>query len=162
MTLWVPYIQLYGSARQSVMAGGPLSKGAANGRPARALWGMGVSGRAGPGLTRAAGISFQGGRKCLRNRKPRRTIRFEFTGCTSTRSYRPKFCGSCIDGRCCTPHTTHTAEVQFRCPEGDTFVRKMMMIRSCACHHDCPADNDIFLATYHRRMIGDHVKLERQ
>ncbi|KAJ6663376.1 hypothetical protein lerEdw1_009455 [Lerista edwardsae] len=102
------------------------------------------------------------GKKCLRNRKPHRSVRFEFTGCTSARSYRPKFCGSCVDGRCCTPHRTHTAEVQFRCPEGDTFVRKMMMIRSCSCHRDCPADNDIFLATYRRRMIGDHVKPERQ
>ncbi|XP_066494411.1 CCN family member 2-like [Tiliqua scincoides] len=106
--------------------------------------------------------SIKNGKKCTRNPKPRQTTHFEFTGCTSTRSYRPKFCGSCIDGRCCTPHTTHTAEVEFRCPEGDTFVRKMMMIRSCSCHNDCPIDNDIFLATYHRRMTGDHIKLERQ
>ncbi|XP_062996201.1 CCN family member 2-like [Elgaria multicarinata webbii] len=102
------------------------------------------------------------GKKCVRNPKPRRAIRFEFTGCISTRSYRPKFCGSCIDGRCCTPHVTSTAKVTFRCPEGETFIRKMMIIRSCSCHYDCPVDNDIFLAVYHRRMIGDHVKLERQ
>nr|XP_028598673.1 connective tissue growth factor-like [Podarcis muralis] len=106
--------------------------------------------------------SIKKGKKCVRNPKPRRAIRFEFTGCTSTRSYRPKFCGSCTDGRCCTPHITSTAKVEFQCPEGDSFVRKMMVIRSCSCHHDCPADNDIFLATYHRRMIGDHIKLERQ
>ncbi|XP_053123991.1 CCN family member 2-like [Hemicordylus capensis] len=102
------------------------------------------------------------GKKCVRNPRSRQAIRFEFTGCTSTRSYRPKFCGSCTDGRCCTPQTTNTAKVEFRCPEGDSFVRKMMFIKSCSCHYDCPADNDIFLAIYRRRMIGDHVKLERQ
>ncbi|XP_042295722.1 CCN family member 2-like [Sceloporus undulatus] len=102
------------------------------------------------------------GKKCVRNAKPSQPIRFEFTGCTSTRSYRPKFCGRCTDGRCCTPLITSTTEVEFRCPEGDSFVRKMMMIKSCSCHNDCPTENDIFLAIYRRRMIGDHVKLDRQ
>uniref|UniRef100_A0A7M4FKP3 CCN family member 3 n=1 Tax=Crocodylus porosus TaxID=8502 RepID=A0A7M4FKP3_CROPO len=102
------------------------------------------------------------GKKCVRTPKHRQAIHLEFSGCTSVRTYRPKFCGSCTDGRCCTPHTTSTAEVDFRCPEGDIFQRKMMFIRTCSCHHDCPRDNDIFLATYHRRMIGDHIRAERQ
>uniref|UniRef100_A0A674J2I1 CCN family member 3 n=1 Tax=Terrapene triunguis TaxID=2587831 RepID=A0A674J2I1_9SAUR len=86
------------------------------------------------------------GKKCVRTPKSRRGIRFEFSGCTSVRSYRPKFCGSCTDGRCCTPHTTSTVEVEFRCPEGDFFHRKLMFIKTCSCHHDCPRDNDIFLS----------------
>ncbi|NWU70817.1 CTGF factor, partial [Pterocles burchelli] len=102
-------------------------------------------------------LSPQKGKKCVRTPKPRQSLRFEFSGCTSTRSYRPKFCGSCTDGRCCTPSVTSTAEVEFRCPEGDFFQRKMMFIKTCSCHYDCPRDNDIFLATHHRRMIGDHV-----
>ncbi|XP_020655380.3 CCN family member 2 isoform X1 [Pogona vitticeps] len=106
--------------------------------------------------------SFKKGRKCAKTRKTRRAIRFEFTGCTSTRSYRPKFCGSCTDGRCCTPRITSTTNIEFQCPEGDSFVWKMMVIKSCSCHYDCPADNDIFLAVYRRRMIGDHVKLGKQ
>ncbi|KAM6428079.1 CCN family member 2-like isoform 2-T2 [Liasis olivaceus] len=89
--------------------------------------------------------SIKKGKRCIRNPKSRQAIHFEFTGCTSIRSYRPKFCGSCTDSRCCTPHTTSTAEVEFRCPEGDSFVRKMMFIKSCSCHYDCPTDNDIFL-----------------
>uniref|UniRef100_A0A8C0GVX0 CCN family member 3 n=1 Tax=Chelonoidis abingdonii TaxID=106734 RepID=A0A8C0GVX0_CHEAB len=105
---------------------------------------------------------FKKGKKCTRTPKSRRGIHFEFSGCTSVRSYRPKFCGSCTDGRCCTPHTTSTAEVEFQCPEGDFFHRKLMFIKTCSCHHDCPRDNDIFLATYRRRMTGDHVKIERQ
>uniref|UniRef100_A0A8C3SDI2 CCN family member 3 n=1 Tax=Chelydra serpentina TaxID=8475 RepID=A0A8C3SDI2_CHESE len=106
--------------------------------------------------------SIKKGKKCVRTPKSRRAIRFEFSGCISARSYRPKFCGSCTDGRCCTPHTTSTAEVEFRCPEGDVFQRKLMFIKTCSCHHDCPRDNDIFLATYRRRLTGDHVKIERQ
>ncbi|NXG20422.1 CTGF factor, partial [Grallaria varia] len=97
------------------------------------------------------------GKKCVRTSRPRQSLRFELSGCTSTRSYRPRFCGSCRDGRCCTPELTSTADVQFRCPEGDLFHRKMMFIKACSCHSDCPRDNDIFLATHHRRMVGDHV-----
>uniref|UniRef100_A0A452GYB0 CCN family member 3 n=1 Tax=Gopherus agassizii TaxID=38772 RepID=A0A452GYB0_9SAUR len=97
---------------------------------------------------------FKKGKKCTRTPKSRRGIRFEFSGCTSVRSYRPKFCGSCTDGRCCTPHTTSTAGVEFQCPEGDFFHRKLMFIKTCSCHHDCPRDNDIFLATY--RIFNDH------
>ncbi|XP_050182183.1 CCN family member 2-like isoform X2 [Myiozetetes cayanensis] len=102
------------------------------------------------------------GKKCVRTPRPRQSLHFEFSGCTSARSYRPRFCGSCWDGRCCTPELTSTADVEFRCPEGDSFRRKMMFIKVCSCHYDCPRDNDIFLATYHRRMIGDHVRSERQ
>uniref|UniRef100_W5M935 CCN family member 3 n=1 Tax=Lepisosteus oculatus TaxID=7918 RepID=W5M935_LEPOC len=96
------------------------------------------------------------GKKCIRTPKTPKPMRFELSGCTSTRAYRPKFCGVCTDGRCCTPHTTTTAEVEFRCPEGDSFRKKMMFVKTCSCHHDCPRDNDIFLSTHRRRMIGDY------
>uniref|UniRef100_A0A4W3KA48 Cellular communication network factor 2b n=1 Tax=Callorhinchus milii TaxID=7868 RepID=A0A4W3KA48_CALMI len=68
-------------------------------------------------------------------------------------SYRPRFCGVCTDGRCCTPHSTVTLVVEFKCPEGDRIKRKMMFIKSCSCHSDCPSDNDIFQSTFHRKMI---------
>ncbi|XP_058474276.1 CCN family member 2b [Solea solea] len=96
------------------------------------------------------------GRKCIRTPKAQRVMRFELSGCSSARLYRPKFCGVCTDNRCCTPHTTVTAEVEFRCPEGDFFTKKMMFIKSCSCHYDCPQENDIFLASTVRRMIGDY------
>ncbi|XP_056154356.1 CCN family member 2b isoform X2 [Lampris incognitus] len=96
------------------------------------------------------------GKKCVRTPKAHRNMRFELSGCFSTRLYKPKFCGVCTDKRCCTPHTTITAEVEFRCPEGDVFKKKMMFIKTCSCHHDCPQDNDIFLASNTRRMIGDY------
>nr|XP_019946005.1 PREDICTED: connective tissue growth factor-like [Paralichthys olivaceus] len=96
------------------------------------------------------------GKKCVRTPKAQHGMHFELSGCSSTRLYKPKFCGVCTDNRCCTPHTTITAEVEFRCPEGDVFMKKMMFIKTCSCHHDCPHDNDIFLASNTRRMIGDY------
>ncbi|KAJ3608855.1 hypothetical protein NHX12_023385 [Muraenolepis orangiensis] len=96
------------------------------------------------------------GKKCVRTPKAQTGVRFELSGCHSVRLYKPKFCGACTDGRCCTPLATVTAEVEFRCPEGDTFRKRMMFIRSCACHHRCPRDNDIFLAPSTRRMTGDY------
>ncbi|XP_051991992.1 CCN family member 2-like isoform X1 [Xyrauchen texanus] len=96
------------------------------------------------------------GKKCVRTPKSQRGMRFELSGCQSVRVYKPKFCGVCTDGRCCTPHATITAEVEFRCPEGDSFRRKMMFIKTCSCHYDCPRENDIFLASNSRRMTGDY------
>uniref|UniRef100_A0A8C5SLJ7 IGFBP N-terminal domain-containing protein n=1 Tax=Laticauda laticaudata TaxID=8630 RepID=A0A8C5SLJ7_LATLA len=72
-------------------------------------------------------------KRCLQNPKSHEAINFEFIGCTSVHSYWPKSCGS--------------LEVEFQCPEGESFVRKMMFIKSCSFHFDCPAGNDVFLAT---------------
>ncbi|XP_043940889.1 CCN family member 2-like [Protopterus annectens] len=101
--------------------------------------------------------SIKRGKKCVRTPKTQKATHIEFSGCVSVRSYKPKYCGVCTDGRCCTPHTTNTLDVEFRCPEGDTFTKKMMFIKTCSCHYDCPRDNDIFLATYYRRLIGDYA-----
>ncbi|XP_010871384.2 CCN family member 2b isoform X2 [Esox lucius] len=101
-------------------------------------------------------VDIKRGKRCVRTAKAQRGMRFELSGCRSNRLYKPKFCGVCTDGRCCKPHATVTSEVEFRCPEGDTFRRKMMFIKTCSCHHDCPRDNDIFLASHMRRMIGDY------
>ncbi|XP_067862920.1 CCN family member 2-like [Heptranchias perlo] len=101
--------------------------------------------------------SIKKGKKCVRTPKPSKSMKFEFSGCTSMRSYRPKFCGVCTDGRCCTPHSTTTLRVEFKCPEGDLIKKKMMFIKTCSCHYDCPSDNDIFLSTYYKRMIGDYA-----
>ncbi|XP_030644989.1 CCN family member 2b [Chanos chanos] len=100
--------------------------------------------------------SIKRGKKCVRTPKSQRGMRFELSDCRSTKVYKPKFCGVCTDGRCCTPQSTITAEVEFRCPEGDSFKKKMMFIKSCSCHYDCPRENDIFLASNTRRMIGDY------
>ncbi|KAG8133960.1 hypothetical protein E2320_011703 [Naja naja] len=66
-------------------------------------------------------------------------------------SYRPKYCGLCLDDRCCSPYKSKTIEVNFRCPEGTDFSRKIMWINACFCNLSCKNPNDIFadLAHYH-------------
>ncbi|XP_059556339.1 CCN family member 2 [Myotis daubentonii] len=95
------------------------------------------------------------GKKCIRTPKISKPVKFEFSGCTSVKSYRAKFCGVCTDGRCCTPHRTTTLPVEFKCPDGEVMKRSMMFIKTCACHYNCPGDNDIFESTYYRKMYGD-------
>uniref|UniRef100_A0A674HAY2 CCN family member 3 n=1 Tax=Taeniopygia guttata TaxID=59729 RepID=A0A674HAY2_TAEGU len=74
------------------------------------------------------------GKKCVQTPKQRQSLHFEFSGCTSTRSYWPRFCGSCLDGCCCTLFLTSAMDVE-----------KVMFIKMCSCLYDCPRDNDIFL-----------------
>ncbi|XP_041106216.1 CCN family member 2-like [Polyodon spathula] len=100
-------------------------------------------------------ISLQKGKKCIRTPRISKPMKFEFSGCTTTKTYRPKFCGVCTDGRCCTPHRTATLPVEFKCPDGEVMKKKMMFIKSCACHYNCPGENDIFQSMYYRKMFGD-------
>ncbi|XP_078398211.1 CCN family member 2-like [Cetorhinus maximus] len=95
------------------------------------------------------------GKRCIRTPKVYRPTKFEFSGCTSVKSYRAKFCGVCTDGRCCTPHRTATLSVEFKCPDGQLVKKKMMFIKTCACHYNCPMDNDVFQSLYYRKMMGD-------
>ncbi|XP_038655801.1 CCN family member 2a isoform X2 [Scyliorhinus canicula] len=95
------------------------------------------------------------GKRCIRTPKVYRPTKFEFSGCTSVKSYRAKFCGVCTDGRCCTPHRTATLSVEFKCPDGQLMKKKMMFIKTCACHYNCPMDNDVFQSLYYRKMMGD-------
>lgn len=97
----------------------------------------------------------QKGKKCIRTPRVSKPMKFEISGCTTTKSYRPKFCGVCLDGRCCTPHRTTTLPMEFKCPDGQVMKKHMMFIKSCACHYNCPGENDIFEAMYYKKMIGD-------
>ncbi|XP_038649544.1 CCN family member 1 isoform X1 [Scyliorhinus canicula] len=84
----------------------------------------------------------QKGKKCYRTRKSSSAVRFTYAGCTSVKRYRTKQCGSCVDGRCCTPQQTRTVRVRFRCDDGEAFTRNMMMIQSCRCHYNCRHHNE--------------------
>ncbi|XP_060095467.1 CCN family member 2 [Heteronotia binoei] len=99
--------------------------------------------------------SIKKGKKCIRTPKISKPIKFELSGCTSVKTYRAKFCGVCTDGRCCTPHRTATLAVEFKCPDGEVMKKRMMFIKTCACHYNCPGDNDIFESVYYRKMYGD-------
>uniref|UniRef100_UPI00398F3A81 CCN family member 1 n=1 Tax=Pristiophorus japonicus TaxID=55135 RepID=UPI00398F3A81 len=82
------------------------------------------------------------GKKCYRTKKSSAAVHFTYAGCASVKRYRSKHCGSCVDGRCCTPQQTRTVRARFRCEDGETFTKNIMMIHSCRCHYNCPHHNE--------------------
>ncbi|KAM9547222.1 cellular communication network factor 1, like 2 [Salvelinus alpinus] len=76
-------------------------------------------------------------KKCQRTVRPQEPIRINFAGCSTTRRHRPHTCGSCADGRCCTPSLTRTVRLRFQCPDGEGFTRNVMWIQSCSCKKSC-------------------------
>uniref|UniRef100_A0A8C2IE05 Cellular communication network factor 5 n=1 Tax=Cyprinus carpio TaxID=7962 RepID=A0A8C2IE05_CYPCA len=77
-------------------------------------------------------------RKCQPTYRSVTPVRLFHQGCYSTQFYRPRYCGSCKDNRCCTPYHTGTALVTFRCPGGRLLNHAVMTINSCICHYNCP------------------------
>ncbi|XP_050780595.1 CCN family member 1-like [Gopherus flavomarginatus] len=73
------------------------------------------------------------GRKCLRTHKVQEPVHYTYAGCKSLHKYQPSYCGSCLDGCCCVPLHTRTLAVPFRCSDGDSFTRNVMVIHSCQC-----------------------------
>uniref|UniRef100_A0A3Q3BKU1 CCN family member 3 n=1 Tax=Kryptolebias marmoratus TaxID=37003 RepID=A0A3Q3BKU1_KRYMA len=71
-------------------------------------------------------------------------VHFSYKNCTSVQAYKPRYCGSCMDGRCCTPHRTKTSLVEFQCTNGKTTRKPVMAILTCACHSHCPRDNAVW------------------
>ncbi|XP_051728367.1 cellular communication network factor 4a isoform X2 [Ctenopharyngodon idella] len=93
------------------------------------------------------------GKKCLNIYRAERPQNFTISGCTSTKTYWPKFCGVCTDERCCIPFKSKTVEVDFQCPNGSGFTWQVMWINACFCNLSCKNPNDIFtdLEQYHER-----------
>ncbi|XP_028851979.1 cellular communication network factor 1, like 2 [Denticeps clupeoides] len=81
------------------------------------------------------------GKKCRRAFRPREPTSITFAGCSTARRYRPRFCGSCTDGRCCWPSETRTIRLRFHCPDGDSVTRSVMWIQRCRCNDSCQADS---------------------
>ncbi|XP_062844885.1 cellular communication network factor 1, like 1 [Trichomycterus rosablanca] len=77
------------------------------------------------------------GKKCQRTIRPHEPTHISFAGCSSVHRYRPRSCGSCVDGRCCVPAITRTVHVRFRCPQGQVFTRDVMWIEQCSCQQNC-------------------------
>ncbi|KAL4616965.1 protein NOV-like [Arapaima gigas] len=84
---------------------------------------------------------------CARVKRTEKPVHFTFRNCTSVRAYKPQYCRTCTDGRCCTPHHTRTVRVEFRCPGGRALRKPMMFINTCACHHHCPQNTTHFVQT---------------
>nr|XP_055076898.1 cellular communication network factor 4a [Misgurnus anguillicaudatus] len=84
------------------------------------------------------------GKKCLNIYKEEHPHNFTISGCTSTKSYKPKYCGVCTDERCCIPYKSKTVEVEFQCPNRTGFTWHVMWINACFCNLSCRNPNDIF------------------
>ncbi|CAO2600352.1 CCN family member 1 [Lemmus lemmus] len=92
--------------------------------------------------------SLKKGKKCSKTKKSPEPVRFNYAGCSSVKKYRPKYCGSCVDGRCCTPLQTRTVKMRFRCEDGEMFSKNVMMIQSCKCNYNCPHPNEASFRLY--------------
>nr|XP_023999164.1 protein NOV-like [Salvelinus alpinus] len=77
-------------------------------------------------------------------KKAVKPIRFSYKNCTSVLTYKARYCGVCTDGRCCTPHSTDTVQVEFQCAQGKAVKKPVMFINTCACHYHCPRDNAVY------------------
>uniref|UniRef100_A0A673NKQ6 Si:ch211-106h11.3 n=1 Tax=Sinocyclocheilus rhinocerous TaxID=307959 RepID=A0A673NKQ6_9TELE len=102
-------------------------------------------------------VPIKKGRKCSRTQKSPEPLRLRYAGCRSTRLYRPNYCGTCLDGRCCSPRRTRTAPVLFACPDGEHFERAVMFVQSCKCNDECGHLNDAALPPQ-RWLYGDMHK----
>ncbi|XP_051887058.1 CCN family member 2-like isoform X1 [Pristis pectinata] len=74
---------------------------------------------------------------CQPTTRALRPIHFEYNNCISVKTYRPIYCGSCSDSRCCTPYKTRTESIEFKCKHGRIVKQQMMFIITCACHYNC-------------------------
>ncbi|MBN3297129.1 CYR61 protein, partial [Amia calva] len=97
--------------------------------------------------------SLKKGKKCSRTKKSSQAVQFTYAGCSSLKKYRPKYCGSCVDDKCCSPQQTRTVKVKFRCEDGETFSKNVMMIQSCRCNYNCPQANEASYPFY--RLFND-------
>ncbi|KAM9858453.1 cellular communication network factor 1, like 2 [Aulostomus maculatus] len=76
-------------------------------------------------------------KKCQRMIRAQGLVRITFAGCSTAQRYRPRTCGTCSDGRCCTPSLTRTVRLRFHCPDGESFYRNVMWIQRCSCNTNC-------------------------
>lgn len=103
-------------------------------------------------------IALKKDQTCSRIEKSRRPVRLSYAGCRSLRKFHPVYCGSCSDGRCCKPHRTQTSSVPFRCRNGETISRMVMMIKSCKCDLNCSSNSK---KAAQRRLFNDINKVKR-
>uniref|UniRef100_A0A3B4B3P6 CCN family member 1 n=1 Tax=Periophthalmus magnuspinnatus TaxID=409849 RepID=A0A3B4B3P6_9GOBI len=75
---------------------------------------------------------------------PSRPVRMSLDGCRSMKRLPVRFCGSCVDGRCCRPQRTQTEPVLFRCKNAKTVTRMVMLIQSCTCDYYCSETTSLY------------------
>uniref|UniRef100_A0A3B4B107 CCN family member 1 n=1 Tax=Periophthalmus magnuspinnatus TaxID=409849 RepID=A0A3B4B107_9GOBI len=89
-------------------------------------------------------INICSGQKCQQMQTPSRPVRMSLDGCRSMKRLPVRFCGSCVDGRCCRPQRTQTEPVLFRCKNAKTVTRMVMLIQSCTCDYYCSETTSLY------------------
>ncbi|KAF3839994.1 hypothetical protein F7725_018711 [Dissostichus mawsoni] len=56
--------------------------------------------------TQQTPIAPKRGSKCQRMVRSDKAVHLSYKNCTSVQAYKPRYCGTCTDARCCTPHRT--------------------------------------------------------
>uniref|UniRef100_A0A3Q3ATU5 CCN family member 3 n=1 Tax=Kryptolebias marmoratus TaxID=37003 RepID=A0A3Q3ATU5_KRYMA len=83
------------------------------------------------------------GKTCCPKFQAKKAEKLTLSGCTSTKKFKPMYCGVCTDKRCCVPNKSSMIKVDFTCKGGSKTQWKMQWITSCVCQRKCndPAVN---------------------
>lgn len=112
-------------------------------------------------------------KSCRKTMRHGKRVQFSLSGCLTTKTYRPRYCGTCRHAdKCCKPNITKTIDMEFRCEgtpaDSETgrrevqpyvFKRKMMWIQNCVCGKICQdSENDIFSNSYQHGLNNDFAR----
>ncbi|XP_004083966.1 WNT1-inducible-signaling pathway protein 3 [Oryzias latipes] len=84
------------------------------------------------------------GKTCQPKFQAKVAEKLSLSGCTSTKKFRPTYCGICTDQRCCVPNKSSMIRVDFSCRGGSDTQWKMQWITSCVCQRKCSNPGDMF------------------
>ncbi|CAB1340376.1 unnamed protein product [Coregonus sp. 'balchen'] len=84
------------------------------------------------------------GKTCKPKFQAKKAEKLTLSGCTSTKSFKPTYCGICTDKRCCVPNKSKMVTVNFKCKGGSNVRWKMQWITACVCQRKCNDPGDMF------------------
>ncbi|XP_038152422.1 cellular communication network factor 6 isoform X1 [Cyprinodon tularosa] len=84
------------------------------------------------------------GKTCRPKFQAKKAEKLKLSGCTSTKKFKPTYCGVCTDKRCCVPNKSSMIKVKFTCKTGSSIQWKMQWITSCVCQRKCTDPGDMF------------------
>lgn len=96
------------------------------------------------GLTHLHPHQVPKGKTCRPQFQAQKAEKLRLSGCTSTKRFRPTYCGSCSDRRCCIPNKSRMIRVDFRCQGGTSTTWRMQWVTSCVCTSKCSEPGDMF------------------
>ncbi|XP_041831806.1 cellular communication network factor 6 [Melanotaenia boesemani] len=84
------------------------------------------------------------GKTCRAKFQAKKAEKLTLSGCTSTKKFKPTYCGVCTDNRCCVPNKSRMIKVNFTCKGKSSTQWKMQWITSCVCQRRCNDPGDMF------------------